>query len=88
MANKRKPALGVGMPQLTLREAWVDDSMGNGRNFLWGIAVDHPDVMLEGKTVHTSYIVAVRGNVVETKRAVYNILSWDTAKIHPQGELF
>ncbi|MEG0886724.1 MAG: hypothetical protein RSH52_36465, partial [Janthinobacterium sp.] len=82
------PALGEGKPQLTLKEAWIDTSMGDNRNFLWGIAVNHPDETFNDKKTHTSYIVAVRGNVVETKRAVYNILSWDAAKIHPQGELF
>lgn len=84
----KKEKLGVGKPSIDLEGAWVDDSMGDGYNFLWGIPTNHESKVLNGTLVHTSYVVAVRGNVVETKRSVYNILSWDKDKIHPQAELF
>lgn len=87
MALKKEP-LGQGKPIIDLNKAWVDDSMGDGCNFLWGRPVNHPVENLNDTLVWTSYIVAVRGNVVETKRSVYNVLSWDKDKIHPQAELF
>ena len=88
MATKRKSAPTNDHPTLTLKDAWIDESMGPRHNFLWGTAVDHPDEKFNDKRVHSSYIIKVEGNVVETKRAVYNILNWDTTKVHPQGELF
>jgi hypothetical protein len=71
-----------------IKDAWVDDSMGNGFNFLWGVPVNHPTASINGKLVHTSFIVKVEGSIVETKHNVYNILNWNEAKVHPQGELF
>lgn len=84
----KKEKLGAGKPMVDLKSAWVDISMGPNCEFLWGIPTNHEIEALNGKTIHTSYIVAIVGNVVETKRAVYNVLSWDEKKIHPQGEMF
>lgn len=88
MSTKKKPELGTGKNKINIEQAWIDDSMGEGFNFLWGKPVDHPREVWNGKLIHTSYIQAVRGNLVETKYSVYNVLSWDEKKIHPQAELF
>lgn len=88
MTLKKKEKLGLGKPIIDINKAWIDDSMGSGCNFLWGIPTNHENETMNGKTIHTSYIVAIQGNLVETKRAVYNVLSWDEKKIHPQAELF
>lgn len=84
----KKEKLGGDKPRIDLKDAWVDVSMGSGFEFLWGIPVNHPTETLNGTLVHTSYIVAVRGNEVETKRSVYKVLNWDDSKVHPQAELF
>jgi hypothetical protein len=66
----------------------IDTSMGSDHNFLWGVPVNHPAASINGKLVHTSFIVKVEGSIVETKHNVYNILSWNESQVHPQGELF
>jgi hypothetical protein len=71
-----------------IKDAWIDTSMGSDHNFLWGVPVNHPAASINGKLVHTSFIVKVEGSIVETKHNVYNILSWNESQVHPQGELF
>lgn len=83
--KKEKPSAKL---TVDLKDAWIDVSMGKGCEFLWGIPVNHPSELMNGKITHTSYIVSLNGNVVETKRSVYNILNWDENKVHPQAELF
>jgi hypothetical protein len=43
---------------------------------------------LNGSLVTTGPILAKRGNLVETRQNVYNVLSWDENKTPRQLELF
>ncbi len=75
-------------PVVDLKDAWIDSSMGKDCRFLWGRPTNHDIGALNGTLVHTSFIVAIEGNVVETKRSVYNILNWEKKPVAVQTELF
>lgn len=87
MALKKEKLRGA-KPIIDLKDAWVDTSLGEGFEFLWGRPTNHETPSFNGTLVHTSYIVEMRGDVVETKRSVYNILNWDESKLPVQTELF
>lgn len=87
MALKKEKLRGA-KATIHLKDAWVDTSLGVGFEFLWGRPTDHEIPAFNGTLVHTSYIVEMRGDVVETKRSVYNILNWDESKLPAQPELF
>lgn len=84
----KKEKLSSVKPKVQIKDAWVDVSLGKGYNFLWGIPIDHPNESLNGNIVHTSYIVSIKDDIVETKRSIYKVLSWDTKKLPLQLDLF
>lgn len=89
MATKSR-RLGVdGKQIIDIKEAWIDKSYTKPHyEFLWGRPENHPIESLNGIKIHTSPIKRVDGNLVETMNSIYNVLSWDEKKIHPQAELF
>lgn len=85
---KREVGKSSVKTNVDIKDAWIDTTMGPGCNFLWGRPVNHPNESINGVHVHTSFIVKVEGNVVETKHNIYNVLNWNEKKDHPQAELF
>jgi hypothetical protein len=85
---KREVGKDLVKAKVDIKDAWIDTSMGAKNHFLWGKPVNHPTESINGSLVHTSFIVKVEGNVVETKHNVYNVLNWDEKKLSPQAELF
>lgn len=79
----------MGKITVDIENAWIDTSFTKPHyKMLRGRPVNHPNDSINGILIHTSPIVRTEGNLVETRNTVYNVLSWDEQKVHPQMELF
>ncbi len=64
-------------PVVDIKEASLGPFWGSGPEVLYGLVVNHPRSELNEKPLfHSSRVVRVDGDTVETLNTVYNVISW------------
>jgi hypothetical protein len=65
-------------PIVDIEDALLGPYWGTTSILLFGSPRNHPKVHLNGVDMHSSTVLAVRGDRVETKNTIYNVLNWRT----------
>lgn len=74
--DQREAAAVVNKPIVDIYDAAIHEWFGSGKDILCGTPINHPNQSLNGKDMHSSAIVRVDGNTVETRNTIYNVLDW------------